>query len=50
MQTKRLWIPCISFEKLEEKNPLSQYVNKLEEDIKVHPSFWLWSHKRWKGA
>ena len=24
------------------------YVNQLESDIKTHPEFWLWSHKRWK--
>ena len=39
----------ISFEKLEGNNPLLHYVNKLQQDIKNHPSFWLWSHKRWKG-
>jgi Kdo2-lipid IVA lauroyltransferase/acyltransferase len=26
------------------------YALKLEEQIKEHPEFWLWSHRRWKYA
>ena len=25
------------------------FANKLQQTIKVAPSYWLWSHKRWKG-
>ena len=24
------------------------YANELEKDIKNHPEYWLWSHRRWK--
>jgi Kdo2-lipid IVA lauroyltransferase/acyltransferase len=35
----------------EEKNEnyiLLEFARKLERDIKLNPSYWLWSHKRWK--
>jgi KDO2-lipid IV(A) lauroyltransferase len=27
---------------------LGRFIEKLEEDIRLQPAFWLWSHKRWK--
>jgi KDO2-lipid IV(A) lauroyltransferase len=38
----------IKFEPLDSNIPLIDYINKLEIDIRKYPSFWLWSHKRWK--
>jgi KDO2-lipid IV(A) lauroyltransferase len=32
----------------EEKNITEWYSKMLEDQIKKEPSFWLWSHKRWK--
>jgi KDO2-lipid IV(A) lauroyltransferase len=29
---------------------LLEFARKLERDIKENPSYWLWSHKRWKHA
>jgi KDO2-lipid IV(A) lauroyltransferase len=27
---------------------LEGFMNRLESEIKIDPSIWLWSHKRWK--
>ena len=35
-------------EGLEKGEVLSRCIALLEEDIRNHPSHWLWSHKRWK--
>lgn len=29
-------------------NPVSRYAELLEDNIKLQPELWLWSHKRWK--
>ncbi len=35
-------------EGINEKSILERFVKMLEEDIRLQPAFWLWSHKRWK--
>lgn len=39
----------LSFELLDEKDPIGDYVKKLEEEIRDDPPLWLWSHRRWKA-
>ncbi len=39
----------LSFELLDEKDPIGDYVKKLEEEIREDPALWLWSHRRWKA-
>ncbi len=39
----------LSFELLDEKDPIGDYVKKLEEEIREDPPLWLWSHRRWKA-
>jgi len=31
-----------------EQEILSSYAKMLEDDIRLQPAYWLWSHKRWK--
>lgn len=33
---------------MSEEELVKAYFKKLERDIKKHPEFWLWSHRRWK--
>ena len=33
---------------MSEEDLLKAYFANLERDIKEHPEYWLWSHKRWK--
>lgn len=33
---------------MSEEELVKAYFKKLERDIKTHPEFWLWSHRRWK--
>ncbi len=39
----------LRFELLDEKDPIADYVKKLEEEIRDDPPLWLWSHRRWKA-
>ncbi|SHG16603.1 KDO2-lipid IV(A) lauroyltransferase [Pedobacter caeni] len=34
----------------EEQQITRCFADKLQETIKAHPAYWLWSHKRWKVA
>lgn len=38
----------ISLEGIDANNITQEYANKLERDIREKPSYWLWSHNRWK--
>jgi Kdo2-lipid IVA lauroyltransferase/acyltransferase len=35
-------------QELTEDELMHRYVELLEKDIREHPEFWLWSHRRWK--
>jgi Kdo2-lipid IVA lauroyltransferase/acyltransferase len=37
-----------SLEGVKENEIIEKYVQKLEEDIRNAPQYWLWTHKRWK--
>jgi KDO2-lipid IV(A) lauroyltransferase len=38
----------VSYHKLSSENITQQYVHLLENEIKLYPELWLWSHNRWK--
>jgi KDO2-lipid IV(A) lauroyltransferase len=35
-------------ESVDDDEVSEMYIRKLEEDIRIQPEIWLWSHKRWK--
>lgn len=44
-------VPELLFDKPQEANDneiLEKFMKRLESEIKINPSIWLWSHKRWK--
>ncbi|MCB0645314.1 MAG: lysophospholipid acyltransferase family protein [Saprospiraceae bacterium] len=38
----------INYLPVESREVTNEYAGMLEEDIRKHPAYWLWSHKRWK--
>lgn len=47
---------CVAFERMDgvvdpdssEFAYTEEYMRRFEQDVKAHPEFWLWTHKRWK--